>query len=82
LEFICIRNLKGGIKMERRVVESIIVDIVGEYGIAKVKEETVWNNGKVFGKKVMYDVCLDKGEGDIVASFNKIIEARKLAKEN
>jgi hypothetical protein len=68
--------------MERRVVESIIVDIVGEYGIAKVKEETVWNNGKVFGKKVMYDVCLDKGEGDIVASFNKIIEARKWAKEN
>lgn len=68
--------------MERRVVNATIVEIVGEYGIAKVKEETVWNNGKVFGKKILYDVCLDKGEGDIVASFNKINEARKWAKEN
>lgn len=68
--------------MERRVVNATIVEIVGEYGIAKVKEETVWNNGKVFGKKILYDVCLDKGEGDIVASFDKIGEARKWIKEN
>lgn len=68
--------------MERKVVEASIVDIIGEYGIAKVKEETVWNNGKVFGRKTSYDVCLDKGEGDIVASFDKIKDARKWAKEN
>lgn len=68
--------------MERKVVDSFVVAIVGEYGIVRVVEHTVWNNGKVFGKKVLYDVCLDKGEGDIVASFEKLIEARKWAKEN
>ena len=68
--------------MERRVVESSIVEIIGEYGIAKVKEETVWDNGKVFGRKTFYDVCLEHGDGDIVASFNKISDARKWAKEN
>lgn len=68
--------------MERRIVESSIVETIGEYGIAKVKEETVWDNGKVFGRKTFYDVCLEHGEGDIVASFSKISEARKWAKEN
>lgn len=68
--------------MERKVVEASIVETIGEYGIAKVKEETVWNNGKVFGRKTFYDVCLECGEGDIVASFNKIGEARTWAKEN
>lgn len=68
--------------MERKVVDSFVVAIVGEYGISKVVEQTVWNNGKVFGKRVLYDVCLDKGEGDIVASFDRLIDARKWAKEN
>lgn len=68
--------------MEKKVVDASIIETVGEYGIAKVKEETIWNNGKVFGKKTFYDVCLDKGEGDIVASFTKINDARKWAKEN
>lgn len=68
--------------MERKVVESVVVEIIGEYGIAKVKEETVWRNGKVFGRKTLYDVCLEQGEGDIVASFDKIGDARKWAKEN
>ena len=68
--------------MERKVVDSFIVCIVGEYGIARVVEQTVWDNGKVFGRKTFYDVCLEFGEGDIVASFNKIGEARKWAKEN
>ena len=68
--------------MERKVVDSIVVNVVGEYGIVRIVEHTVWSNGKVFGKKVLYDVCLDKGEGDIVASFEKISEARKWAKEN
>jgi hypothetical protein len=68
--------------MERRVVEASIVLIVGEYGIAKVKEETVWNNGKVFGRKITYDVCLEQGEWDIVASFDKLNDAKRWAKEN
>ncbi len=68
--------------MERKVVDAKIVECIGEYGIAKVKEETIWNNGKVFGKKILYDVCLEHGKGDIVASFNKMIDARKWAKEN
>ena len=68
--------------MERKVVDSVIIATVGEYGIARVVEHTLWNNGKVFGKKILYDVCLNKGEGDIVASFDRLIEARKWAKEN
>lgn len=68
--------------MEKKVVDSVVVEIIGEYGIAKVKEETVWNNGKVFGKKILYDVCLEQGDGDIVASFDKIGDARKWVKEN
>lgn len=68
--------------MERKVVDSVVVSVIGEYGIARVVEHTVWNNGKVFGKKIVYDVCLEKGEGDIVASFDKLGDARKWAKEN
>ena len=68
--------------MERKVVDSIVVTTVCEYGIVRVVEHTVWNNGKVFGKKIFYDVCLEQGDGDIVASFDKIKDARKWAKEN
>ena len=68
--------------MERKVVDSFVVAVVGEYGITRVVEHTIWNNGKVFGKKILYDVCLDKGDGDIVASFASIIDARRWAKEN
>lgn len=68
--------------MERKVVDSIVTAIVGEYGIVRVVEHTVWNNGKVFGKKILYDVCLDRGDGNIVASFERMIDARKWAKEN
>ena len=68
--------------MERRIVYAKIIEHLGEYGIVKSKEETLWNNGKVFKKTTWYDVCLERGEGDIVASFHKIIDARKWAKEN
>ena len=68
--------------MEKKVVEASIVETIGVYGIVKVKEETTWDNGKVFNHKTFYDVCLEYGEGDIVASFNKISEARKWAKDN
>ena len=68
--------------METRVIESAIVDIIGEYGIVKVREETVWDDGKVFRKMTLYDVCLEHGNGDIVTTFSKISDARKWAKEN
>ena len=68
--------------MERKVVDSFVVALVGEYGIVRVVEHITWNNGKVFNKHIIYDVCLEHGEGDIVASFYKIKEARKWAKEN
>ena len=67
--------------MERKVVDCSVIQIIGEYGIVKVKEQTVWNNGKVFGKKILYDVCLGQGDGDVVASFGSIKEARKWIKE-
>lgn len=68
--------------MERRVVNSELKEVIGEYGIVKVKDQMVWNNGKVFGSKIIYDVCLEHGKGDIVASFDKIKDARKWAKED
>jgi len=68
--------------MERKVVNSEIIEKIGEYGVVKVKEQTIWNNGKVFGSKILYDVCLEHGNGDIVASFDKLNDARKWAKEN
>ena len=68
--------------MERKVIDSILVITVGKYGIVRVVEHIVWNSGQVFRKQIIYDVCLDYGEGDIVASFDKLIDARKWAKEN
>ena len=68
--------------MERKVVDSMLVLTVGEYGIVRSVEHIVWNSGQVFRKQIVYDVCLDRGEGDIVLSFNKLIDARKWAKEN
>lgn len=68
--------------MEKDIVESNLIELIGEYGIVKVKEVTVFNDGKILNRKTCYDVCLEHGDGDIVASFNKIKEARKWAKEN
>lgn len=68
--------------MERRIAEASIITTIGEYGIAKVKEETILDNGKVFRRKTFYDVCLEYGSGDIIASFTKLSDARKWAKEN
>ena len=68
--------------MEKIVVDAVLVTTIGEYGIVRVVEHSVWNNGKVFNKKIIYDVCLEHGDGDIVASFSKSRDARKWAKEN
>lgn len=68
--------------MEKKVASAELKEKIGEYGIVEVQEQTVWNNGKVFGSTITYDVCLEHGEGDIVASFDKLRDARKWAKEN
>ena len=68
--------------MEKRTVSAELIEKIKEYGIVKVKEETVWYDGKVSGRKTIYDVCLEQGDGDIVASFDKLKDARKWAKEN
>ena len=68
--------------METRIVDATIVEIIGEYGIVKVKEETVWDNGKVFCRTTLYDICLEHGNGDIVTTCRTKNEARKWAKEN
>ena len=68
--------------MEKEIVESNLIELIGEYGIVKVKEVTVFNDGKIFNGKTCYDVCLEHGDGDIIASFDRIKEARKWAKEN
>ena len=68
--------------MYRKVVDYVVVGIIGEYGIIKVKEKMFCDSGTAFKKVTVYDVCLEHGEGDIVASFDKISAARKWAKEN
>ena len=59
------------------------METIGVYTIIKSTEQVYWDDGKRFGSAdVWYDVCLDGGNGDIVASFDKLNEARKWAKEN
>jgi hypothetical protein len=69
--------------MEKKKIFSAVVEIKENYGIVKCKEGWIRENGKPFGKiETWYDVCLEKGEGDIVASFKTIKEARDYIKEN
>lgn len=69
--------------MYKKILESKIVHYVGEYGIVRSIEQSYLDNGNKIGKKeIWYDVCLDDGYGDIVASFKQIGTARKWAKEN
>jgi hypothetical protein len=69
--------------MEKKTIESFVVEKIGEYGIVRCREKWYWENGKVCGgTQIWYDVCLEHGDGDIVASYNSIREARKWAKEN
>lgn len=69
--------------MIKKILDSFVQEKVGEYGIVRSVEQLYWSNGKICGsKQIWYDVCLNHGNGDIVASFNKINDARKWAKEN
>lgn len=69
--------------MCKNVLEHKIVQIIGQYGIVKTKEQYYLDDGSRFGREhVVYDVCLDHGDGDIVHSCNKLKDARKYIKEN
>lgn len=68
---------------ERELISTKVVETIGEYTIVKTKETTTYINGKAYGSTcVWYDVCLDNGDGDIVASYDNIKAVRKWAKEN
>ena len=66
--------------MYKTIKEVKTVKTIGEYTIVKVKEVICSNNGKYFGLGIWYDICLDGGEGDIVASFRKLKDAIKWTK--
>lgn len=68
---------------KRKLIGLEIVETIGEYIIVKTKEKMVDVNGKPYGRiHVWYDICLDNGNGDIVASYDNIESARKWAKED
>ena len=69
--------------MYKESCEHKIIQKIGQYGIVRAKEQQFLNNGEKFGPKhVVYDVCLEHGNGDIVASFDMLKLARQWAKEN
>ena len=64
--------------MYKEVLESKIVKIIGEYGIVKAKEQMYFNNHTKLGREIIwYDVCLDKGDGDIVYSCSTLNIAKE-----
>lgn len=68
--------------MYKTTLSTEIKQIIGDYGIVKTVEQLHWQNGsKIGGSTIWYDVCLDKGNGDIVASYNTMAHARKWARE-
>lgn len=68
---------------ERELISSEIVETIGEYTIVKTKEKMVDVNRKPYGPILTwFDIALDNGDGDIVASYDNIKGARKWVKEN
>jgi hypothetical protein len=69
--------------MYKEVIETKIMQTIGDYTIVKSVEQNYWDDGTRAGRMHNhYDVCLDGGNGDIVASFDKLNEARKWARED
>lgn len=68
--------------MYKEIIDTRLIIKIGEYGIIRSKEELMLDNGKPLGAEVWYDVCLDHGDGDIVASFEDVNKAKQWAKEN
>ena len=69
--------------MYKQVLTNEIVDTINKYTIIKMKEKNLDYMGTLYGHtEVWYNVCLDNEDGDIVASFKTVNEARKWAREN
>lgn len=69
--------------MRKEIKETKIIQTIGKYTIVKSVEQMYWDDGRRAGNpQNWYDICLDDGNGDIVASYDKLNEARKWAKEN
>ena len=68
--------------MRKEILETKVMQTIGDYTIVKSVEQTYWDNGKKFGRaKSWYDICLCDGEGDIVDSYYKLRDAKIRAKE-
>ena len=64
--------------MYKKVQEIKQMQIIGDYTIIKSTEQMYLEDGRRFGREsIWYDICLDGGEGDMVASFKKLNDARK-----
>lgn len=69
--------------MRTEILETKIMQTIGAYTIVKSVEQTYWDDGTRAGRvHNHYDICLDGGNGDIVASYSKLNEARRWAKED
>lgn len=69
--------------MYRDILDAKIVETIGEYTIVQVSEQHYFDNGtKCGGQRIVHDVCLDGGDGDIVYSCNHLVEAECWAEEN
>ena len=68
--------------MYKEIIETKIMQTIGAYTIVKSVEQHYWDNGKRFGRAhTWYDICIDSGDGDIVASYDKLNNAYNWAKE-
>ena len=69
--------------MYRKTEKTKVMQTVGVYTIVKSIEQLYWDNGERFGSaEVWYDICLNGGDGDIVASFDRLNEAQKWVRSN
>jgi hypothetical protein len=67
--------------MYKQIEETKIMQTIGAYTIVKSVEQTYWDDGTRAGMVYnWYDICLDGGNGDIVASYEKLNEARRWAR--
>ena len=70
-------------KDKHKVISNKFIETIGDYGIYKVKERPTDDNGFPYGHiQVWYDIAVERGDGDIVASFKTLKAARKWVKEN
>ena len=79
-----LKGRKWGMNMDyHEVISNKFIETIGDYGIYKVKERPIDDNGFPYGHiQVWYDIAVERGDGDIVASFKTLKAARKWVKEN